>query len=580
MFGGRPADLGWVRMMMAAQRHRGPDAEGVFDGGWAALGHNRLSIIDLSHAADQPMVRDGLVLVYNGEIYNFTELRAELEAKGHVFHTRSDTEVLLVGWREYGRALLPRLNGMFAFAVLDQKRRCLTLVRDRVGVKPLLFAQGRDWLAFASDLRSLLALPADELPRSLDVDAVRQVLDFWALPRQDRTPVASVQRLEAGSLMQIDADGRRVVERWWDLAAVQPVSIGAAEATDRISELLADSVRRQMVADCPVAISLSGGLDSSLVAALASSLTQGEVRTYSVAYGHARDERTQSASVAAHLRTRHTQIDVSLPDLAREFSAVVEACDDLTWMDGSAFIYWNVARQLHRDGCKVLLVGDGADEAFLGYSQFGLALPPFQWMPRRLRAALAVGLWNGRLDPLRGPAPATLEGDWAQWAKRPPMDRLALYEIARRLGPLGLSKADRMTMAWSIEGRVPYWDHRLIELAFSLPREYKFPGRWYLPGRTEGKAILRRIAAGRLPQAIAERQKTAFPLPYRDLAHACEADWRALLGAAGSLPLALYGARRIDSWFAQNRAGKAGAAWILYKLAVLETWRRSMGLSC
>ena len=530
--------------------HRGPDDEGEWwaSDGRVGFGHRRLAIIDLSAGAHQPMQNDaaGLCLVFNGEIYNFKDLRAELQARGRSFATRSDTEVVLQAYREWGTDCLQRLNGMFAFAIYDARQQQLLLARDRAGEKPLFYSLEKQSIRFASELKALMADPTFE--RRIDPHALDCYLAAGFVPGE-RCILEGVNKLPPAHALTFDLrSGRSRLWRYWQLPESSAMDVNVAEEQpllDELEALLEDAVRRQMVADVPVGILLSGGVDSSLVTALAVR-SAGNVKTYTVRFpGYARYDETEHARlIARHFATEHAELQAEpgtvdlLPVLARHFDEPV--------VDSSMIPTYLVSR-LIREQCKVALGGDGGDELFGGYSHYDKLL----WLQARstlipliARRALTVGAesvmplgvrgrnWiraaatdfnedvpliasyydaKNRQRLLRRDAQSTGTAERVHAARIPPggdlLQRATRMDFENYLAEDILVKIDRASMANSLEVRCPMLDHRLIEFAFSrIPSDMKATAR-------NRKVLLKKLAARLLPRSFDHQRKQGFSLP-------------------------------------------------------------------
>jgi len=590
--------------------HRGPDEEGreVRDG--VALGMRRLSIIDLAGGSQPIANEDGSVrVVYNGEIYNFRELRKELEARGHRFATRADTEVLVHGWEEWGAALPARLNGMFAFALHDLRRRRLLLARDPLGIKPLFYAFTPERLVFGSEVKALLA--SGRVERTLDVDSLGQFLAWEYVPGQ-RTLFRGIHKLEAGQLLEIDlARPRCRPHVYWDVPAeAEDRTRTTEEWVEAIDAKLAECVQRQLVADVPLGAFLSGGVDSSLVVA-----AMGPTTSFSIGFEDpSYNELRWSQRVAEHLGVEH-HTRVLRPDAVELFERLMDFMDDPIG-DFSIFPTYLVSR-LARERVKVVLSGDGGDELFGGYESY-LARKwarLYERIPRGLRRIALEG-WVEDLRPradkkgLVNKAKRFVEGvghptalGHARWrlfladAAREalftpeaaqmletPADRhvLDLFERAGPRDPLNRSlyvdlksylvdnclvKVDRMSMAASLEVRVPFLDPELVALAFRIPGTEKLRG-----GRT--KAILKRVAERHIPAECAHRPKEGFSIPIKQW---LGAEFRPLLeDLLGERRLAHEGLFRPETVVRLKRehlAGVANHSHVLWSLVVFQAWR-------
>ena len=542
-----------LQRMAAALRHRGPDGLGAQADARVGLAHARLSIIDLAGGAQPMTTGDGtLVVVYNGEIFNFPDVKDELVARGYVFRTRSDTEVLLHAYAEWGEAMLDRLNGQFAFAIYDRRDGSLFLTRDRFGILPLFYAERGGDLYFGSEVKALFA--SGEVPRALDPAGLDEVFTFWAA-RPPRTPFLGIRALEPGCCARWHG-GRLTIRRWYTLdfaarAAEQP---GALE---QLAELMHSGVRQRLLADVPVGGYLSGGLDSSAVCALATRESSAELRTFSVAFADPRfDESAHQEAVARAVRSRHAVQHIGPADIAQVFPEVIRHTETPLVRTAPAPLYL-LSRLARERGIKVVLSGEGADELFYGYDlfketvvrQFCLRQPDSTTRPRlfdRLYPYLAPGTRAGDFwrrfflsagstdDPLFSHLPrfrltawikefysaefrAGLDGFDALGELRdalPPafsgwstLQRAAYLEMVTLLSPYLLSsQGDRMAMAHGVEARVPYLDHRVFEFAAALPDRSKLRG-------LQEKEILRRWAANVLPASAAQRTKQPYRAP-------------------------------------------------------------------
>ena len=555
-----PADETIARAMAASQRHRGPDD----DGAWAdpadrvALSHRRLSIIDLSAAGHQPMCNeDGTVwITYNGEVYNHEELRAELERKGHTYRSRTDSETILHLYEDEGPGCVSRLDGMFAFAVWDARRRQLLLARDRLGVKPLLYALLPQGLVFASEVRAILRHPL--VTAELDENAFYDYLTFAFAPPPS-TLFEGIHKLSAAEYMVVSATGQIQRERYWSpWSAAVAASARGMEEEEMVRHtrgLLADSIEKRMMSDVPFGVFLSGGVDSSTNVALMAERSSQPIRTFSTApKGHPRyDELSYARLVVERFRTDHYEVVIDDADLAGYIPELVEHQDEPA-SDWTAIPQHFVTKLARDTGTPVVQVGEGADEIFHGYKgyadhrrwvvPFQRRVPPWAqrpigdaavWLTQRLgrgirhgeaiydAAASPIPYWGGALcfrGPLKDQLLATSvprsdsrripEALWREVeAECPEADlfqKMTYVELKQRLSELLLMRLDRITMASSVEGRDPFLDHRLVEFAVALPPQMKYR-------RGNGKYVLRRAMRGTLPDVILDRPKQGFGTP-------------------------------------------------------------------
>lgn len=566
----KPVDPARVRAMLAPMAHRGPDGSGVWTAPGVGLGHLRLSIIDLE-GSPQPMHSDdeAVTISFNGEIYNFRELRGELEGRGHIFRTSGDTEVILAAWRQWGEGCLARLNGMFAFAIHDAARGCLFLARDRLGVKPLHFARLSDGaLVFASELKGLLKHPL--LRREAQLSAVEDFLALGYVP-DDTSIVAGVEKLAAGHYLLLErGKAFSAPTCWWRPDFSRRVKASEGECAEQLVHLMRAAVRDRMVADVPLGAFLSGGVDSSSVVALMAEASNKAVKTCSIGFDEAAlDETAYARDIAARFATDHRERIVA----AGDFSLIDRIADhfDEPFADASALPTFRVC-ELAREQVTVALSGDGADEALAGYRRLvfqhqeerirgmipamlrrtllgplARVWPQMDWAPRPLRAratlaslardgaqgyAEAVGVTRPEQRArLFNDAARSALGDhvgeeryWRAMAEAParePLDRAQYADMMIWLPGDILTKTDRMSMAVGLEAREPLLDYRLIEFAASLPASMRVRG-------STGKAILKKAMERYLPHDILYRPKMGFVTPVSawfrgDLAEAARA---------------------------------------------------------
>jgi asparagine synthase (glutamine-hydrolysing) len=484
--------------------HRGPDDRGTFEDSAAglALGHLRLSIIDLSPAGRQPMVSaDGRVaLTFNGEIYNFQELRSQLAQAGHCFRSRTDSEVLLHGYAEWGEAVVAKLHGMFAFAIWDGNKRSLFLARDAMGIKPLYW-----WLRpgggffFASEIKAFLAL--SDFQPALNRSALRQYLELGFVHDEHETSLAGVYKLPAGHTLTVQAgDRRRPVPRaFFTPPPVEPFcgeEVEIDRRADRLYEVLDGVVRQHLVADVPVGLLLSGGLDSSVIAALAA--RQGRVRTISMGFADSQvDERSFARNVSRHIGSDHEEVLIRPAEIADDVEKTAWYFDDLfgDWGLVSTLLLY---RRCRAAGVKVVLVGEGADELFGGYPSFDRAGKCAGW-----RQALRLYRWySGRRWGRELWHFAHTLRDLGRQAGGDPFATVRLFETRRQLPHHYIMKVDKASMAASVEARVPFLDDRVAAEGFRTPGDL-------LLREGTNKFLLRHMAERHrlLPREIARRPK-------------------------------------------------------------------------
>lgn len=544
-------DLATLRRMGASIMHRGPDAGGEYLDDWIGLGHRRLSIIDLSPRGNQPMrSADGrYLIVFNGEIYNFSTLRRTLEQEGACFSSDTDTEVILALYQRQGKECLRHLNGMFAFAIWDRTERTLFLARDRIGKKPLYYYHnGGDRLAFASEIKALLPL-LDSCP-DIEPTAVADFLTYLYIPAP-RTIFKNIHKLLPGHYLTLQTGGDPVVTEYWDLTLpTHPARISIEDATDQLLELLRDSTACRMVADVPLGAFLSGGVDSSAVVAMMTAASKRPVITCSVGFPEQEyDETSHARAVASRFATRHTEYRMG-PDLTETVPLLPRYFDE-PFADSSALPTYHLCR-LARQQVTVALAGDGGDENFGGYTKYLIDLKQDlvrQGVPRFLLQAISTltagsgGRFMGRAHSLatsalcdqgrayvqtnsciaadmlnrllspemrklcRGYDPAT--STLASWERTQGADlltRMLYTDIKTYLPGDILVKVDRMSMAHALEVRAPLLDHRVVSFAASLPSSLKIRG-------SSKKFILKHAFRDQLPPVIRRRPKHGFTVP-------------------------------------------------------------------
>ncbi|MCP9276315.1 N-acetylglutaminylglutamine amidotransferase [Mycolicibacterium arenosum] len=523
---GRPADLAAVAAMTDSMVPRGPDDSGAWSKANIALGHRRLAIIDLSTNGHQPMHDPelGLTVAFNGCIYNYPELRQELLGKGYRFFSHSDTEVILKGYREWGERVVDHLKGMFAFAVTEIDSGRVVLARDRLGVKPLYWTDVEDGsgagaFRFASSLPALLA--AGGVDTELDPVALHHYLSFHSVVPAPRTILKGVRKVPPGTIMRIEPDGRRTQETYWEPVferTAERASWSEREWEEAILASLRTAVERRLVADVPVGCLLSGGLDSSLIVGLLAEAGQHGLQTFSIGFeaagGEEGDEFKYSDVIARHYGTDHHQIRIDtarmLPSLGNAIGAMSEP---MVSHDCVAFYLLSEEVSKH---VKVVQSGQGADEIFAGYHWY----PPMAHAAdgdagealARYRAAFFdrdhAGV-NALLQP-RWRLDDDVAGEFAlQHFSHPgaatATDRALRLDTTVMLVDDPVKRVDNMTMAWGLEGRVPFLDHELVELAATCPPELKTAH--------DGKGVLKEAARRVIPHEVIDRPKGYFPVP-------------------------------------------------------------------
>ncbi len=625
---GAAVDTAVLGRMVSALVHRGPDEEGVWidESGGAGLGVRRLVVIDPSGSRRPATNEDGSVrLAMDGEIYNYRDLRERLEACGHRFASAGDTEVLAHLYEDDGPGLLARLVGMFAFAIWDAGARRLLLARDRLGQKPLYWHRGPKGLVFASEPAALLESP--DVPREIDTQAIGTFLRFGYVPAP-ATGFAGIRKLEPAHYLEFDAATNQVTgpTRYWDVPRGPPdTDTSPAAWRERLLATLSEAVRSRLAADVPLGVLLSGGLDSSVVAALAAEHVSGQLRTFTVRFAESGwDESAYARAVAERLGARHTEVDVE-PKCLEALETLVRHHGE-PFADSSGIALYYLAREARRD-VTVALSGDGGDESFGGYPRHA-AMAVSEGMAagtRRLLTQLGrrmpprpgrKGRWNAArrflsaldLDPLPrylrwrslfssddlaslltpGFAAEALAGDplerWRACIRdldtRPWVDRAMAIDLADYLPNDCLAKVDIASMAHSLEVRSPLLDHRVVELARRMPVGLKWRPR--LGRLPQGKAILREAFSQKgtrnlfLPQCILKRGKMGFGVPVGRWLASDYAGWmRGILLDKRTLGRGLFRGEAVEALIAAHTSLRADHGERLWAILCLELWMRA-----
>lgn len=616
-----PFDQPLLTSMNNLQAHRGPDDSGAWHDAEHGVGlaHRRLSILDTSPLGHQPMLSadQSVVLIFNGEIYNFRELRAQLEVEGYSFRSHSDTEVMLALYQARGEAMLGMLNGIFAFAIYDIADRSLFLACDAMGVKPLYFSEAREGFVFASELKALLACGV--VTRSLDVATLYRYLGFLWSPG-GTTPIKGIRRLEPGGALWVK-DGR-IIRHWsWKESnwVVKPLELDAAEAIRRVQQGLRTAVHRQMVADVPVGAFLSGGLDSSAVVAMAREVSP-DINCFTIDTGEIRDagvvdDLPYARQVARHLGVKLNEIQVNSSRMAADLEQMVFQLDE-PLADPAPLNVLYISQLARQQGVKVLLSGAGGDDLFTGYRRHrALMLERYWgWLPVSARSGLrclTAGIAQGGALSRRV-TKAFAQADWPadkrltgyfQWADAqrvmglfapehraalageamgaplenylatlptglPPLQRMLALEQRFFLADHNLLYTDKMSMAAGVEVRVPFLDNDLVQLANALPPGLKQRG-------AEGKWVLKKAMEPYLPHEVIYRPKTGFGAPLR---HWLRYELKELVDDVLSSETlnrrGLFDPKAVAKLVADDRTGRVDAAYTILGLVCIEIWCR------
>ncbi|VAW71981.1 Asparagine synthetase [glutamine-hydrolyzing] [hydrothermal vent metagenome] len=514
-FDSQQASSSLIHQMLPALEKRGPDSEGVFQKNSIALGHRRLAIIDLSDKAAQPM-RDPTtnnMLVFNGSIYNYPELRQELIALGHSFRSSGDTEVILNAYSEWGAACVTRLHGMFAFVIWDERNQQLFMARDRFGIKPLYYSHNKKRIVFASNTQALLK--DSEVDRSIDQAGLHFQFSLHAVIPAPRTILKGVRKLPPAHTMTVNVHGETKTEPYWSLNACRPTqTMSEQDWVDATHEALMRAVKkRKIIADVPVGVLLSGGLDSSLLVALLVEAGVDDLQTFSVGFEDHPNERGSefefSDQVVARYGTRHHKFSIANEQVLQRLPEAVDAMSE-PMVGQDAIGFYLLSEQVSQQ-VKVVQSGQGADEVFGGYF----------WYPQMMNAQGSVldrfanhyfdrdhseylqmisEQYTGEDYTSRYVQAALTQANADEY-----LDQVLRFDTTTLVVDDPVKRVDNMTMAYGLEARVPFLDHELVELAAQIPPQLKL--------QSGGKHILKRIARGRVPDEVIDRPKGYFPVP-------------------------------------------------------------------
>jgi asparagine synthase (glutamine-hydrolysing) len=615
--GGRDVDLDVLKAMNRQIVHRGPDDEGYHLESTVGLAMRRLSIIDL-RTGHQPIANEdnSIWIVFNGEIYNHHELRVSLEAKGHRYRTQSDTETIVHLYEEYGTACVDRLRGMFAFVIWDVKRRVLFGARDRLGIKPFYYLRSSDFLLFGSEIKAILAHPG--VHACLDRAVLPEYLAFGYLTGA-RTMFAGIQKLPPGHTLEADESGQVKLRAYWDIPQDgRKKQVTRDDCAGTYAEMLERSVESHLMSDVPLGVFLSGGIDSSLVAALMTKLRGNSIETFSVGYDEqVFSELPYAQTVAKHIKSVHHEVRVSREEFFKALPRLIWHEDEpLTW-PSSVSLYF-VAR-LARERVKVVLTGEGSDETLAGYARYPWTIwntrfgPAYRSVtPKILQRVIREAIEESRLLSAGGrrrlehsflardseswtslyfdnffsafsesdqrqillegtlrDSQTAYEGSLNYWRKSHGdlLDRMLYTDSKTYLVELCM-KQDQMSMAASIESRVPFLDHVLVEFAAQIPAKFKTRG-------LEGKLILKDKARDLLPESIVHRKKMGFPTPFGGWLLGPQLELvEAMLLDARSIERRLFRADAIGQLFREHRAQYRDHADKIWRLLNLELWHR------
>jgi asparagine synthase (glutamine-hydrolysing) len=581
-FDGSNPDLTATQRMAAALAPRGPDAAGFFSQGSVALGHRRLSILDLTATGQQPMFDAalGLAVAFNGCIYNFRDLRRELAQKGYRFFSACDTEVILKAWHAWGPRCVERFLGMFAFAIWERDSGRVVLARDRLGIKPLYLAETSGGLRFASTLPALLA--AGGVDTAIDPQALHHYMSFHAVVPAPLTILKGVRKLPPATILTIEPDGRRREETYWTLtvgARREDRAMTAEEWREAVLASLKTAVDRRRIADVPVGVLLSGGLDSSVVVALLAQGGAADLKTFSIGFDSVGDvqgdEFEYSDLIAKQFATDHHRIRIAPTRALSALPGAIAAMSE-PMMSHDAIGFYLLSEEVARH-VKVVQSGQGADEIFAGY----------HWYPPMMRTNDPVGQYadvyfDRDHDEMRDAiSPHLMNGDYsrdfvenffARAGGARPIDNTLALDTQIMLVDDPVKRVDNMTMAWGLEARVPFLDHELVELAARIPAEHKV--------RDGGKWILKEASRAVVPAEVIDRPKGYFPVPaLKYLRGPFLAFVREILDAPAARQRGLFRRDYVERLLANPEGELTPKRHSkLWQVALLEAWLQTHGI--
>lgn len=584
-FDGRAADRNTAAVMTGCMTHRGPDGEGLWSQGPAAFGHRRLAIIDLSEAGAQPMTSTelGLTIVFNGCVYNYEELRELLIRRGHRFVSHSDTEVVLHAYAEWGTRCVERFYGMFAFAIHEHASGRTVLARDRLGIKPLYYSHTAKRLRFASTLQAVVR--AGDVDTSIDREALAFYMTFHSVVPAPRTILSGVRKLPPATIRTIERDGAVDDVVYWNppyTRVAERAEWTEGDWQEAVIETLRLAVQRRMVADVPVGVLLSGGIDSSLVVALLAGEGQKGLATFSIGFesagGESGDEFEYSDIVAEHFGTNHHRIRIESSRLLPAIDAAVQAMSEpMVSHDAVAFYLLSEEVSAH---VKVVQSGQGADEVLGGYDWY----PPLAGVSRESAATEYARVFFDRewtavhhlLQPdwrIAHDVPrAFVEEHFSRPGAETALDAALRIDTTVMLVDDPVKRVDNMTMAWGLEARVPFLDHDFVELAATIPPDLKLA--------LGGKGVLKRAARGLIPDAVIDRRKGYFPVPaIRQLEGPYLERVREALTDPRAVRRGLYSPHVVDQLLRDpNTTRTTLGSNELWQLALLELWLQENGV--
>ena len=587
IIGGNNNSIQTLTKMMHAIKHRGPDDSGVYSNeiNRVYFGSQRLSINDLSPKGKMPMVGEdkSIVVCQNGEIYNYHELKKVLLSHGHKFISESDTEVIVHGYEQWGTKIFEKLQGMFAISIFDIKNNTIFLCRDRIGIKPLYYLELNGSIYFSSEAKSFSSLEDFSFGNNINYENVSLMLGFMFLPKSDETIINKVKKLLPSHYMKVDLKNSSIskisFQKYWDLKNSRKKfannEITFDEGVEKLDDLLQKTVSSHLMSDVPLGVMLSGGLDSSLITALTKKLSKSETLTFTAKFAHKFNESENAKNIANYIGTKHTEILIDTKDVSKNIEKYIRDYDDLTTFDGGLITTKILCEEIKKLGVTVLLLGEGADEIFGGYSWFGVSQLPYSFLPDILKSAIYYYAISRNLTF----NPQKYYSYWNQMFKSmhnsDTFRKISNMELITQLPNHLLMKVDKATMAASVEARVPFLDHKVVEFAYNLPREYKLKGNIYNFNSSNEKYILRKVAERYLPQEAVWRKKRGFMLPMGQIIDSDISKVKDYIFSKGSISSNLLSKKQIENLFKETSIGvmKMQNEYLIWRLFLLEVWK-------
>lgn len=563
-----------TKKMINTLKHRGPDDTGFFSDENTSLGFARLSIIDLSKNGHQPMTNEDetVWIIFNGEIYNYKKLRDKLSHK-HSFKSKTDTEVIIHGYEEWGEKILDMIEGMFGLAIYDIKKKKIIVARDRIGKKPLFYFKDDEKLIFSSEFRSIVKI----LPKT-DLNIDEKALELWNgfpyLADNSNTLVKKIKKIPPGHYLKIE-NNSILIKKYWDLKIDHRINnLSFEQASAELENLLEKSVQDRLVADVPVGILLSGGLDSSVITALAKKKKE-QIITLTASFDDVIDESSYAKKVSDHVGAKQLFLKVSPGNVSRDIEKLIWIFDDLSTSDGGLITTYFLAKEIRKAGIKVALVGEGSDEIFAGYSWFGLGVKPFSILPYDIKNMAYYWIIMRSLKPkFYFNYQKVLKEHMNEQNNNTYLQKINYNEIKYSLPNHYCMKVDKGTSGASIEARTPYLDYKVVEFAYSLPDEYKLAGSYFDKKRTNEKYILRKIADKYLPKEISQRKKKGGMLPIDKILIEGDKKIADYLLAKNGIARKLFAKKELENILKPKKfvLTRWEREWIIWRLFMLSVW--------